>query len=242
MSPLQNYSMSCQRASDGRTYSPLSSAPPPLPPPGALTTQATIGLISHSKPLSDNFWKDNDNFEKDNRMFAFLILWLTYSSCFIAFIRFSYNTLRLKHVRIEMTSLTRAKKLCSRDQWWLLGIHVYIREMYASSRLLTHQASVILWTASFSHVKARGHTLTRWQVIRLLRQFESLSLPIWKTYTGLSFKSIINLGISWKDLVSTKHSPPYRLRYNLTDRKTLQSYKLNYFIKQLVIFLIRSNS
>ena len=32
------------------------------------------------------------------------------------------------------------------------------------------------------------------------------------------------------------------LRYNPTDRKTLQSYKLNYFIKQLVIFLIRSDS
>ena len=58
-----------------------SPQPPPSPPPGALTTQATIGLISHSKPLSDNFWKDNDNFEKDNSMFAFLILWLTYSSC-----------------------------------------------------------------------------------------------------------------------------------------------------------------
>ena len=65
MSPLQNYSMSCQRASDGRTYSPLSPDPPS--PPGALATQATIGLISHSKPLSDHFWKDNDNFEKDKQ-------------------------------------------------------------------------------------------------------------------------------------------------------------------------------
>ena len=145
---------------------------------------------------------------KINRMFAFLILWLTCSSCFIAFIRFSYNTLRLKHVRIEMTSLTRAKKLCSRDQWWLLGIHVYIREMYASSRLLTYQASVILWTVSFSHVKARGHTLTRWQVTCLLRHFESLSLPTWNTNTHLKFYSLIYLGISWKDLVSTEDSLP----------------------------------
>ena len=32
------------------------------------------------------------------------------------------------------------------------------------------------------------------------------------------------------------------LRYNLTERKTLQSYKLNYFIKQRVIILIRSDS
>ena len=32
------------------------------------------------------------------------------------------------------------------------------------------------------------------------------------------------------------------LRYNPTDRKTLQSYKLSYFIKQLVIFLTRSDS
>ena len=32
------------------------------------------------------------------------------------------------------------------------------------------------------------------------------------------------------------------LRYNLADRKTLQSYKLNYFIEQQVIILIRSDS
>ena len=30
--------------------------------------------------------------------------------------------------------------------------------------------------------------------------------------------------------------------YNITDRKTLQSYKYNYFIKQPVMFLTRSNS
>ena len=31
------------------------------------------------------------------------------------------------------------------------------------------------------------------------------------------------------------------LRYNQSDRKTLQSHKLNYFIKQLVMFLTRGD-
>ena len=31
------------------------------------------------------------------------------------------------------------------------------------------------------------------------------------------------------------------LRYNLTERETLQSHKLNYFIKQWVMFLKKSN-
>ena len=32
------------------------------------------------------------------------------------------------------------------------------------------------------------------------------------------------------------------LQYDLTNRKTLQSHKLNYFIKQGVMFFTRSNS
>ena len=32
------------------------------------------------------------------------------------------------------------------------------------------------------------------------------------------------------------------LWYNLTDRKTLQSHKLNYFINQQVMFLTRNDS
>ena len=32
------------------------------------------------------------------------------------------------------------------------------------------------------------------------------------------------------------------LRYNLTDRKTLQSHKFNYFINQRVMFLTRNDS
>ena len=49
---------------------------------------------------------------KVNSKFAFGIFWRTCLICFIAVIRFSYSIPPLKHALIEMTSLTRTKKLC----------------------------------------------------------------------------------------------------------------------------------
>ena len=40
--------------------------------------------------------------------------------------------------------------------------------------------------------------------------------------------------------LASETNPINVLRYNQIDRKTLLSYKLNYFIKQRVIFLIRA--
>ena len=42
--------------------------------------------------------------------------------------------------------------------------------------------------------------------------------------------------------LASETNPTNVLRFNLTDNKTLQSYKLNYFITQRVIFLIRNDS
>ena len=42
--------------------------------------------------------------------------------------------------------------------------------------------------------------------------------------------------------LASETNPTNVLRFNLTDRKTLQSYKLNYFITKRVIFLIRNDS
>ena len=57
-----------------------SPHPPPLP--RALAKQATIGLISRSQPLSDHFWKNNVDFEKDKEE---VCLWSPLNNLFILF-------------------------------------------------------------------------------------------------------------------------------------------------------------
>lgn len=58
--------------------------------------------------------------------------------------RYSCNILPFQHVRTERTSSTWAKKLSSGDRWWWQEILVYIREMFADSRLLMRLVLAIL--------------------------------------------------------------------------------------------------